>query len=159
MTYLQRLNRSSYALETAAAVYDKGRLVSERKVSVPKEDDNRSRMSLKAFLGLLDKAESIDCIAEENVQERGLEVVMTSVNTEKNAVLRIRYSNGNYTAEVLLNGHREISLKGGAEKASKVIEDYLLGKRTTKQLQIARDELPEDVLDEAYSIFPREFDE
>jgi hypothetical protein len=160
MAYLQNLNRSNYELEIAAAIYDKSKLVFQRKVAVLKSDDNRSRMSLKAFLGLLDRAESIDCIVDEK-RENGVEVVMTNVNTSKNAVLRIRCSNGNYTAEVLLNGHREVSFKAGAETASKTIEDYLLGRKTTKQLQIVRDAegLPEDVLDGEYSFFTRKFSE
>ena len=135
--YLPNLDRSTYELLLSAAVYQRGQLVKPKQIAVPRiEGDNRSRMSIESFVNVLDRADSLECIAEETFHSDGIVVVMTHIDTKKKAILTLRYSNEDYTASITLGMHKQVSFKGGVKKAAELVEDHLLNKRkeTTKRL-------------------------
>ena len=138
--YLPNLDRSTYGLVLADAQYERGQLVVPKKIVNPRfEDDNRSRMSIESFVKVLDRAASLECIADEESHQDGVVVVLTNVNNSKKAVLTLRYSGDDYTASITLGMHKQVSFKGGVKKAVQIVEDYLLNKRkeTTKRLSPA----------------------
>ncbi len=135
-TYLPNLDRSTYELILADAKYERGQLVKAKQVATPRfEGDNRSRLSIESFVKVLDRADSLDCIADETTHPDGVVVVMTHVGTNKKAILTLRYSGEDYTASITLGLQKQVSFKGGVKKAMEIVEDHLLNKRkeTTKR--------------------------
>ena len=128
--YLPNLDRSTYELVLAEAQYEKGQLVKPKLVATPRvEQDNRSSLSIESFVKVLDKADSLDSIVDETVHPDGIVLVMTNINTNKKAILTLRYSGETYTTGITLGMHKQVSFKGGVKKAVEIVEDYLLNKR------------------------------
>ena len=141
--YLPNLDRSTYELVLAEAQYVRGQLVKAKQIAAPRvEEDNRSSMSIESFVKVLDRADSLECIADETTHQDGIVLVMTNINNNKKAILTLRYSREDstnrikdYTASITLGMHKQVSFKGGVKKAVEIVEDYLLNKRkeTTKR--------------------------
>ncbi len=139
--YLPNLDRSTYELVLAEAQYVRGQLIKPKQVVMPRfGGDDRSSMSIESFVNVLDRSDSLECIAEETPHPDGIVVVMTNINNNKKAILTLRYSGKDctpkdYIASITLGVHKQVSFKGGVKKAVEIVEDYLLNRRkeTTKR--------------------------
>ena len=131
--YMQGLSRETYDLSV------------DGKVLPPKREDSRN--SVAVFLRVLNRAESVDCIAEEFKEGGSIRrVTVFNVNTGVSAVLSVNYGGGKgYTAKVLMekdNVQQELAVDGGVDAAErklvKVLTDpaYHLEKKKRKTTSI-----------------------
>ncbi len=148
--YLPELNRSTFEWLLSEAQYDRNQLV-KPKVSVAiMGDDERARTGMTAFIGIVDAADSLDCIVEDTPVNNGREVKVTNINTKKSATLSVQYEGQMYSPSIMLGTHREVSLKKDtAKKLRELIVDYLTGRKKTSQIPISRPEKrPAGVVDD-----------
>ncbi|MCX6709054.1 MAG: hypothetical protein NTW67_05420 [Candidatus Woesearchaeota archaeon] len=127
--YLQGLSRETYDLSV------------DGKVLPPKREDSRN--SVAVFLRVLDRAESVDCIAEEFEEGGSIRrVTVFNVNTGVSAVLSVNYGGGKgYTAKILMRKEevqQELAVDGGVDVAERKLlkvltdTDYRLEKKKKK---------------------------
>lgn len=142
MSYLQKLDRETYSFtHTFAEFGEKGKEVKPARILRIPENDERSKRTVSAFVPLMDKAESIDCIVDESMAETCFSVQLTNVNTERSATLKLTYSGASYFAKVLM-GDEQLSVKGGVSRAQQDIVNYLKAvpeeKRKTRSIKIVK---------------------
>lgn len=127
MNYLSRLNRDSYEFAIS-----EGNGAVPRKPAFPSRDDERTKMSIDAFLKVLDKADDLCCLVEEASSDGGHKVVLKHIITEQTAKLSIIYSGKEYFAKVALGECTQLSVQEGPEKAAERIVSHLEGKCDSK---------------------------
>ena len=160
MNYLQKLNRETYDFtHTFAAYGDKGKEVRPARILRIPGSDERSRKTVSAFVPLMDRAESIDCIVDESMGNTCFSVQLTNVNTERSAALKLTYSGELYSAKVALGGE-QLSVKSGVSEAQQAIVNYLNAvpeeKRKTRSIKIVQSA---DLEDDKYAHLEEEFEE
>ena len=162
MTYLNNLDRESFEIVFAKMHYDpiSKAIVPKRSVSL-NANDERSRRSIEAFLGVFNTADALECIVDEEPKACGHEIAATEVHTEQSARLVFTYSGQTYSAKVML-GDRRLSVKRGVDAAEADIIAYLKGQQPkghiTRSIKVGaavasdRDEGPYDHLTQRFDL-------
>lgn len=123
MSYLSELDRVSYNFSAG-----------ERSCQ-PKNPE--SRLSVVAFLKVLDDVADLECIVQENTDGCLHNCVLKHAGTDAKASLKINYGGNNgYLAKVLLqtkDGQRQVSVQNGIDVAARKIMKYLRDPSTAER--------------------------